>query len=331
VTFWWARVIEVGFAVVGALLIPWLAMRALVPTLERSAVTVENYRGRRVALGLGLVWAVWAVGVLLAQVLVEQASLLWWANWQDPPSGSALDYFAPLTLVLGTALVGMADDVFGSGSEKGFRGHLSALRHGRLTMGAFKLLAIGMFAVLATAPTLLVSFVGHEPTGAFVRWVLSALAIALTANLVNLLDLRPGRALKGYTAIAVLGAAALLVPGMRWDTVVIVLVLLLGPVVAIWPYDLGERAMLGDAGANAAGALGGWLAVIVLGDTWWALALYVAFVLALNLASERVSFSRVIDGNPLLRWLDGIGRLPADESDIGLSEKSSREVAAAEK
>jgi hypothetical protein len=35
-------------------------------------------------------------------------------------------------------------------------------------------------------------------------------------------------------------------------------------------------------------------------------------VAGLNLASERVSFSRVIDRTAPLRWLDGLGRLPAD-------------------
>jgi len=40
------------------------------------------------------------------------------------------------------------------------------------------------------------------------------------------------------------------------------LIVLLGPVAAVWRYDLGERAMLGDAGANAAGALAGMMGLV---------------------------------------------------------------------
>jgi len=278
-----------------------------------------------------MVWVAWAAGVLLAEVCVAAGSMMWWANWQDPPSSSAFAYFAPLTLVVGTALVGMADDVFGSGSDKGFRGHLSALRGGRLSTGAFKLLAIGLLAVGATAPEFLTVFTGADASWLLARWGLAALAIALTANLVNLLDLRPGRALKGYSTLVVLGAVGLLVSGMRWDIVVTVLVVLLGPVAAVWRYDLGERAMLGDAGANAAGALAGWFAVFVLGRSMWALAAYVAVVLALNLASEKFSFSHVIEGNPALNWLDMLGRLPLEEPNSETSDKSSREVVTTEK
>ena len=66
--------------------------------------------------------------------------------------------------------------------------------------------------------------------------------------------------------------------------------------------------MLGDAGANAAGVLAGWLLVIALSAWWWALAAYVIFAFAMNIASERTSFSAVISRTPWLRWLDGLGR-----------------------
>jgi len=140
-------------------------------------------------------------------------------------------------------------------------------------------------------------------------WLLQGAGIALTANLVNLTDLRPGRALKSFALLAVIGS---FVVGLNWDWMVGAYfgVILLGPVVAVWGLDLKERGMLGDGGANAAGALAGWVMVMALQPWWWALAIYVALVLALNLVSERVSFSAIIESNAALRWLDGLGRIP---------------------
>jgi UDP-N-acetylmuramyl pentapeptide phosphotransferase/UDP-N-acetylglucosamine-1-phosphate transferase len=73
--------------------------------------------------------------------------------------------------------------------------------------------------------------------------------------------------------------------------------------------DLRERMMLGDAGANPLGATLGLAAVLVFAPMTrnWLLAALVV----LNLASERVSFSRVIDRVAPLRLLDQLGRQPS--------------------
>ena len=62
--------------------------------------------------------------------------------------------------------------------------------------------------------------------------------------------------------------------------------------------------MLGDTGSNALGAIAGF-ALLELGRPVRTAAL--AVVVLLNLASERVSFSRVIDQRRPLRWLDRLG------------------------
>ncbi|HVT20895.1 MAG TPA: hypothetical protein VHE57_05870, partial [Mycobacteriales bacterium] len=70
--------------------------------------------------------------------------------------------------------------------------------------------------------------------------------------------------------------------------------------------DLQERAMLGDCGAGALGAAVGWsLAMRPSRITRIAAA---AGVVGATLASERHSFSAVIDANPVLRRLDRLGR-----------------------
>jgi hypothetical protein len=314
---------------------PWVVMRALVPTLESSdRLVVTNYRGRRVASGLGLVWVVWALGVLLAGTALSQLAAHSPDVWVIQPFTVWLDSgLMPLVLVLGASSLGFADDAFGNPADKGFRGHLGALRSGRLTTGALKLIGIGVLA-LAVAPTLGAAgaLLGSQLAIA-AAIVFEALAIALSANLVNLTDLRPGRALKVYSAITfvLLGVWSFrfLTSGGSWTDVVAAFLVLLGPVFAVWRFDLSERAMLGDAGANAAGALVGWLACIVV-DSGWPLAVYVAVLLALNIASEWISFSQVIEGNRALSWLDGLGRLPATALDVA-GEKSSGEEGAREK
>ncbi|MDT7538743.1 MAG: hypothetical protein QOI82_2328 [Actinomycetota bacterium] len=184
---------------------------------------------------------------------------------------------------VGAGLAGCYDDLHGErAGEKGFRGHLQALRLGRLTTGATKLFAISASGLLAAGCL--------RPRRDV---LLSGAIIAGSANLVNLLDLRPGRALK----VGVLAGAALGQPGV------------VGSCVALLPADLGERRMLGDTGANALGAVLGAALVqrLRLRPTRQAV---LAGLVALTAASERVSFSAVIARTPALHRLDQLGRLP---------------------
>ena len=64
--------------------------------------------------------------------------------------------------------------------------------------------------------------------------------------------------------------------------------------------------MMGDCGANALGAGLATAAADALPRSFRLVGL--GAVVALNLASERVSFTAVIDRTPLLRRLDQLGR-----------------------
>jgi hypothetical protein len=123
--------------------------------------------------------------------------------------------------------------------------------------------------------------------------------VALTANLFNLLDRAPGRACK----FGLLVAAPIALGAPSWAAASSGL---LGALVAVLPADLAERLMLGDNGANPLGAVLGLGLAMALPEPWRALA--VVAVLALNLTSERISFSQVIERTPGLRAFDGIGR-----------------------
>jgi UDP-N-acetylmuramyl pentapeptide phosphotransferase/UDP-N-acetylglucosamine-1-phosphate transferase len=200
--------------------------------------------------------------------------------------------------VVGTVsgLVGGYDDLAGARPEqardKGLTGHLAALRAGRVSAGAVKVAGIGAAAAAAALLT--------RDRGSLLDGILTTGLVAGTANLVNLLDLRPGRAGKAgvlAAAATLAGPAGGLVAGP------------LGATAAVLPEDLGERVMLGDSGANALGALLGLRLAAVPGRMPRAVLL--AGITALTLASEKVSFTRVIEATPGLRELDRLGRRPA--------------------
>jgi len=190
----------------------------------------------------------------------------------------------------GAAAFGGYDDLAGSGGRRGFRGHLGALARGQVTTGAVKIGGIGVTGVAAAALT----------GGPAVDVAINAALVAGSANLLNLFDLRPGRALKVALVTGVpLGLS-------RRGTAAAAPV---GAAVGMLPEDLGERAMLGDAGANALGAM---LAAAAAGSLSRPARLAVlAGVTALTAASEVVSFTAVIQRTPPLHWLDMLGRRPA--------------------
>lgn len=291
------QLVEIAFALLFAGVVPLFAIAALVPSLESGAPKAVNFRGREVVLGLGLVWMIWALSLAVGIQLVA-----------IPAVGITLDtaeFLLPLLpLVAAACFFGLVDDAYGDSSAKGFKGHLKALAKGRLTTGGLKLLGIG-FTSLFTA-LLIERAVG----GGALRVVLATVVIALAANLMNLFDLRPGRATKVYLLLLVPAFIALWLGllDLAPSSLTVLALMSIGPVFAIWHFDLGERAMLGDAGANAMGALVGYLFASSLPLSW--LAVVAVALFALNFASEKVSFSRVIENNRVLAAIDRIGRLP---------------------
>jgi len=191
----------------------------------------------------------------------------------------------------GAAAFGGYDDLAGSGDRRGFRGHLGALARGEVTTGAVKLGGIGVTGVVAAAAA----------SGSPADLVINAGLIAGGANLLNLFDLRPGRAVK--VALAGGGLLAAASPGARPAAAAP-----LGAALALLPEDLAERAMLGDAGANALGAMLGAAAAASLPRP--ARIALLAAITGLTAASEVVSFTAVIARTPVLNWADMLGRRP---------------------
>jgi hypothetical protein len=247
-----------------------------------EALIRTNFRGRRVPAVLG---EAVAFGGLVALGVM---SLLRAAGWDDPPRALVALAFAAVTVVMGAA--GSWDDHRGDERPRGYRGHLSALRSGRLTGGLIKLLAGGLVGLLAGW------LISEDPLAT----IEIGLLVALSANLSNLLDRAPGRAAKVWLVAL---ACLLPVASSGW---IVAAGGLLGALLVVLPFDLSERGMLGDAGANPlGGALGLGLATALGGAGRWIAILVLA---ALNVLSERYSFSEIISRTPWLKKLDDLGR-----------------------
>ncbi len=200
-----------------------------------------------------------------------------------------------IPLALGAVIAIMAaagrwDDLRGDERPRGFSGHLGAMKGGRLTGGLVKILAGGIAGLIAGVA------LSTDP------WTVAqvTLLVALSANLMNLFDRAPGRAAKVWLLIA---APLFLWGEARWK---IAASGVLGSVLRLLPWDLGERAMLGDMGANPSGAALGVGLAVSLDEPGRLVAIGV--LLLLNALSEKVSFSEVIGSNQILKKLDRIGR-----------------------
>jgi UDP-GlcNAc:undecaprenyl-phosphate/decaprenyl-phosphate GlcNAc-1-phosphate transferase len=271
---------------VAALLTP-----ALLDLLERSGVVRENYRGRVLPTAAGIVIV---ISALLALGPVAALDELTGADTLRPDLGDALTY------VLGVAVLGLIDDLLGGrapageasdGVPRGWRGHARAAATGSLSTGMLK--AVGSLGL-----ALYVTAGGGQPAA---EYLVSVGLLVLSTNLFNLLDLRPGRAGKAFLA---LGAVLTVV---MWDTGPLrTLGIFIGPALVLLPYDLRERAMLGDVGSNVLGALAGIWFVLTLGGEGETIAL--AVIALITLYAEFRSISALVEKNPLLGWLDSIGR-----------------------
>lgn len=241
----------------------------------RLGLMRENFQGKRIPASYGI--------LAFLQILLVTVGLTLAGKSQWDLVGIWLGTMGAMWAL------GVLDDVFGSREVGGFKGHFRKLLVERkLTTGAVKAIGGGIVGIIAGW------FVsGGEP----IRWVAAALVIPLCANLLNLVDLRPGRAV----AVFFLGIgvtyswAATSLPS--W---------IIGPVVGVallWGFsDSRGRAMMGDSGSNSFGAALG--LAIALGTGVIAQFIVIAAIIAVHLYSEKHSISALIERHPVLRAID---------------------------
>ena len=237
----------------------------------------ENFRKDRIPAVAGL-------------VLVIAGVFFYTVEWmaQGLHVATAATYFL-VTFAFGT--LGMLDDVDGDRSVGGFRGHVGALFKGKLTTGFAKMLGGGVVSLVS-------GFLLYQPLWG--QALLTAVLIALTANTLNLLDLRPGRSLFGFF----LGAIAVVVSlaCQHHLDVGFLFYFAIAVAIVLYPLDAQAVVMLGDTGSNSFGALLGVAMAIFF--PWWVQLLIVAGMAGFQIWCERNSWSRTIETNTLLKAID---------------------------
>jgi UDP-N-acetylmuramyl pentapeptide phosphotransferase/UDP-N-acetylglucosamine-1-phosphate transferase len=269
----------------GALMAP-----AVLRALEAAGQTKLNYRGRRLPCPFGVLALAAALAALIPLTLLAKLA--------------STDVFHPEALpiavyALGVIALGLVDDTLagersGDGARpahRGWRGHGAAALRGELSTGALK--AVGSLGLALFAMSYLSLSDG--------RWLLAVAVLVLATNLFNLLDLRPGRSTKAFV---LLGAG--LTIGSIDLRPLWALGLFAAPALVAGAYDLRERAMLGDTGANLLGALAGLWLVLTLSGTGQLIAL--GLLVAVTVFGELRSISALIERTPVLRELDSWGR-----------------------
>ena len=254
------------------------------PWVRRVFPVVPNYRGKPVG--------VWLGSVATAALLISNGAMLLAFSVGDRWPES--DRRRLLWILVGIAVVFVAGfyDDSRPARTRGIVRQVRALLSGRLSSGVVKVMGI-----LAAS-----AFVGWMLGARGWRLVIGTAVMAGAANLWNLLDVVPGRALKWFLP----SALVLAIGGSGHGEYLPLAASAIAVGAAALFFDLMELAMLGDSGSNVLGFVIGAGLFVVLPTAWMAAAF--ALILVLHVVSETVTLSRVIEAVPPLRWFDGLGR-----------------------
>jgi len=255
-----------------------------IDVFSRGQALAKNFRGESIPQGIGIVFAIY--------------SLLWYTVYLlfdfETLAGISFEILIVMTAFLAASFTGFIDDMLGRRDTLGFKGHFGALFSGKLTTGALKALVGGLSA-------LMVSLFLHTGIS---ELIVNTLVITLFTNLLNLMDLRPGRAIKFYMILLVLFAADAAIADKF--AAIGLFIPLIGSVIGYFPFDLSARCMMGDAGSNVLGMSCGIMAALQF-NIYEKIGILL-FLIAIHIFAEKYSLSDVISRNRFLRYIDDLGR-----------------------
>ena len=264
------------------ILIGLIGTYAIIPLFKNllieSNVLRPNYKKDMIPVSMGIVF--------LPMLVINSIILAYFTNnFKD-----MLHIFIFLFGLVSMFFAGILDDIIGNRDVSGLKGHFKSLLNGKLTTGGFKALFGGFIGIVISIAI----------SKNIYDIVINTLIIALSTNLMNLLDLRPGRAIKGYLVISLV---LLFTLGEYTRNL---LLLILPNVVAYFNQDLKAKAMMGDTGSNVLGISIGIL--FVMGYSLNVRLIWLAFLIFIHILTEKYSLTKIIENNKILNFIDKLGR-----------------------
>ncbi len=246
--------------------------------LINSKVVRPNYKGDNIPVSMGIVF--------LPMIIINSTIL----SFATHEYQNLLYLFMYIFGMISMFFAGILDDVLGNRDVSGLKGHFKSLLKGSLTTGGFKALFGGFIGIVIS--------IGISKN--ITDIIINTLIIALSTNLMNLLDLRPGRAIKVYILIIV-GIFITLTGYIK-----LLPLLILPNVLAYFNYDLKAKAMMGDTGSNVLGISIGIL--FVMGYSLKVRIAWLVFLIFIHILTEKYSLTKIIENNKVLNYIDKLGR-----------------------
>ena len=237
-----------------------------------------NYKGEMIPVSMGIVFLPMIIinGIIVAFFTIDSISMLC--------------LFLFVFGMMSMFFAGILDDTIGNRDVSGLKGHFKSLFKGKLTTGGFKALFGGFVGIIISVSI----------SKNIIDIIVNTLIIALSTNLMNLFDLRPGRAIKVYLLIMITIFITLT------GYIKILPLLILPNVLAYFKFDLKAKAMMGDTGSNVLGISIGIL--IAFGYTLNVRIGWLVFLLLIHLLTEKFSLTKIIEKNKVLNFIDRLGR-----------------------
>ena len=260
---------------------------SLIRLVKEAGLVRPNFKGENIPASTGIIFlAVLPFSIFLGMIL-------------KIPAFNTINSFLFLFVAIGMGFMGFFDDQLGNHDVKGFRGHFRVLfREKRLTTGGFKAIFGAVIALVFSLGTL------ELTKNQWPIWTLISnfLLVALSANSINLSDLRPGRAGKFY----LFGFILIVLFSRNSESHLGLFLPVLATLLYYLPYDLRAEVMMGDSGSNLLGASLGMMMAWMFSDMSKAIALIL--LLGLQLLAEKYSISAIIERTSWLKYLDELGR-----------------------
>ena len=258
--------------------------------LVNGNVIRPNYKNEMIPVGMGIVFLPMIIinSIILGFVTLNN---IWFVSSSNYNLNIvwllclALYIFSMMAMFFAGAL----DDLIGNRNVSGLKGHFKSLFKGELTTGGFKAL-FGGFVGLVVSVCI---------SSSIVDIIVNTLIIALSTNLMNLFDLRPGRAIKAYLVIMI----PIYITLTGYTKVFPLLIL--PNVLAYFNTDLKARGMMGDTGSNVLGISIGVL--MALGYGIKVRLAWLVFLILMHLITEKFSLTKIIEKNRELKFIYNLG------------------------